>query len=173
LNDRGSLVTVEEFKNSVEINLDWRWIDIAGDMLYRDTLTIALHTSGAHSNKHPFRVEDGIEVTFQSHSGQVSLASPTDRTYNPRTDEGALPMPAGKWHRLRVVDDGKAVSVFLSGPSIEKKYSEKAALVAEYKGKFQKHHIAIYNREIVAGALHESHIKNFSVTTLPLLKKSE
>src|SRR5206468_1129689 len=62
LNDRGSLVSVQEFKEPIQIDLDWRWIDIAGDMSYRDTLTVALHTSGKHAAAHPFCVRDGIEV---------------------------------------------------------------------------------------------------------------
>jgi hypothetical protein len=44
-------------------------------------------------------------------------------------------------------------------------------LRAPYKGPFEKHHIAIYNREPLAGALHESHVRNVAVRPLQAAAK--
>src|SRR4051794_18994048 len=60
LNNRGSIRTTQEFPGPIEIEFDWRWIDLAGDSLYRDTLTVVLHSSGEHAKQHPFAVVDGL-----------------------------------------------------------------------------------------------------------------
>lgn len=163
LNDRGSLVTVGEFPAPVEVELEWRWIDIAGDIAYRDTLTVALHSSGEHAPTHPFEIRDGVAVTFQAHSGQVSLSPRGDAQFGGTTPEGALPMPSKKWHKIRLIDDGRTIVVYFSGPAIDRSRGDTPALTAPYVGKFSRHHVAIYNREPVAGAFHESHVRNVSV----------
>ncbi len=170
LNDRGSLVTVQEFKDPFVLELDWRWIDISGDIHYRDTLTIAMHSSGEHVATHPFRVRDGVEVVLQTHSGRLAVECLNKPQSYGETQEGALPMPAGKWHHVRIVEDGKTIAVYLSGPGIDQKYQHKPVLTVPYKGNFERHHIAIYNREPVAGALHESHIRNVVIRALPHVK---
>ena len=52
--NRGSLATVAEFRAPMEIEFDWRWIDLAGQF-YADSLTVAVHTSGEHAPEHRLR----------------------------------------------------------------------------------------------------------------------
>ena len=171
LNNRGSIRTVQEFPGPIEIEFDWRWRDLAGDSVYRDSLTVSLHSSGEHSSTHPFRVTDGIEIAFQAHGGQVDIASIMNvikSDYTPTTD---LPMPHDEWHHIRIVDDGKSITVYLTGPALDKKNKDKPVLgPIAYQGHFKKHHIVIHNREMVAGAIHESHIDNVVVRALPAKK---
>jgi hypothetical protein len=166
LNNRGSVVTTREFPGPVEIGFDWRWIELNGHISYRDTLTVAVHTSGRHAATHPYRVLDGLEVSIEAHAGHVGIASPTDPDFGEATPQGSLPMPDGKWHHVRILDDGASITIYLSGPEIDPKYDGKPVFTAKYEGTFAKHHIAIYNREPVAESIHESHIDNFYVKKL-------
>ena len=118
LNNRGSIRTTEEFQGPIEIEFDWRWIDLTGDTLYRDSLTIVLHSSGVHTKEHPFRVVDGLEIAFLASAGQVgiaSLAAPHRATY---TAPAAVPMPAGKWHHIRIIDDGAFITIYVTAPHL-------------------------------------------------------
>lgn len=171
LNNRGSIRTAQEFAGPIEVELDWRWKDLAGDSLYRDTLTVVLHTGGKHRDQHPFRTVDGIEIAFQASGGQIAIASlpnaPDEVLTNGMTKESDLPMPANKWHHIKIVDDGKSIAVYFSGPEIDpKKHQSKPVLTVKYAGQFKNHHIVIHNRELVAEALHESHIDNVIVRSL-------
>ena len=73
-------------------------------------------------------------------------------------------MPAMKWHRIRITDDGKKLSVYFPKKRANGLGTEEVlAVEAEYAGKFAEHHIAIYNRERVGGADHVSWLDNFEI----------
>lgn len=156
LNNRGSIVTQAEFREPIDLRFRWRWIDLVGDTQYRDTLTVALRTSGEHAPKHSYEVLDGILVVFQAHAGRISLYSRSFPDGNPASP--VMPMAADTWFDIRITDDGENVAVYIKGPNIDPSFWERPAVVGHFPGKYVKRHVAIYNREIVAGALHESHV---------------
>jgi hypothetical protein len=67
---------------------------------------------------------------------------------------------------LVVTDDGKAISVYVKGPAVHPKYEEVPVLQIAIPDDSQHHHIAFFNRELLAEAVHESHIDNVIVTKL-------
>lgn len=165
--NRGSLVTAATLPEAVEIELDWMWLDLTGDPLYPDNLHIGLRTSGRHETEHSFRLLDGVEVEFQPHRGVAcvnpALAAADITRISPA---GELKFAPGKWYHLRVTDDGKRVSVFASGPEIDRKYAKEPAVAVDVPGGHADRRVAFFNREYLAGANHESRIDNVVIRKL-------
>lgn len=165
--NRGSLVTVATFPEAIEVELDWMWLDLTGDPLYPDNLHIGLRTSGRHEPEHNYRLLDGVEVVLKPHSGTVCVnpalaADDRNRTSPP----GELKFAPGKWYHLRITDDGKRVSVYASGPEIDRKYAKEPAVAVDVTGEYAERRVAFFNREYVAGANHESRIDNVVIRKL-------
>lgn len=161
--NRGSIVTVDEFPVPYEVSFDWRWLDLLGNSDYPEILNVILHTAGTHSKKDPFRMADGMDITFRCASGFINIINPKSDLVG-KTAEQAVDLSEGQWHSVRVVDDGKQIEVFVFPKGKE---PGKAVLAAPYQWVFQKHRIAIYNREFRDDRPHETHIANFTVRALP------
>jgi hypothetical protein len=171
--NRGSVVTEQEFDGPISLRFKWRWLDLVGDSDYRDTLTVALRTSGKHKPAHSFEILDGITVTFQAHSGQISIVERSIPNKPYETEYAKLPMPADAWHDIRIDDDGETISVFIAGPSIDPKYWQAPAIQFRPKARYEQFHIAIYNREVVANAPHEANIDDFVLTRLRIPTRTD
>src|SRR5205085_1050021 len=110
----------------------------------------------------------GVRVCFKGHVGTVSIDWPGVKKHEEIQTKGdVLPFAPNKWYRLRVTDDGETISVYLSGPEMQKKYWKEPVLQAHPPAlAWQGHHVAIYNRERVADVPHESHIDNVLIERL-------
>lgn len=162
--DRGSLVTYEDYSAPYEVRFDWRWIDHPGDTRFPEILSVVLHTAGQHSLNAPFSIPDGLHVLFLTANGQVRVASSIGNRPIAHTPEYAVRLSAGEWNTIRVVDDGREISIFVN-PRGEKE-SQQPLLSVRDQGPFLKHRVAVYNREAAGDRPHESHIANFRVRSL-------
>jgi hypothetical protein len=171
LMNRGSIVTQQEFRVPIEITFKWRWIDHAGDPLYAENLNIALRTSGRHDEKHPYDILDGFIVTLHGMGGCVKMIHPFEPS-SETSAVGGVPFPPNEWHDVRITDDGDTISVYLKGPAIDPKYAREPVLVGHRKQVPKGYRIAVYNRELVAKATHESHIDDFRVDVLPIASEA-
>ncbi len=171
LRNRGSLVTRREFPDAVEVEFDWRWVDHAEDPLYSENLNVALRTSGKHTPEYDFRILDGIIVQFSTLGARVTIFSRSGERFQVDSDEGGVPMPADAWHHIRITDDGTTISVYMTGPKIDRQYTKTPVLQARLPGKFPSQRIAFYNREVVNNATHETHIDNVTIRSLPIKQK--
>ncbi len=165
--NRGSVVTQAECPAPMELELDWQWVDVAADPNYTDNLSVGLRTTGTHQREHAYKLLDGVVVDFNSHRGAVYVydaqAPASGETISPR---GEVKFAAGKWYHLRVTDDGKRVSVYVSGPDIDRKYAKEPVIAVDVTGVYTGRRVALFNREYVAGANHESRIDNVVVRPL-------
>lgn len=166
LSNRGAIVTQQEYPQPVSLSFRWRWLDLAGDPLNADHLTIALRTRGFFNPARPFEVQDGILVKLNASSGAASIQSVTEETLISQTAIATLPMPADLWHTVRITDDGETICLYLAGPNIPREHVKTPVLQLHSARRGQEYHIAIYNREFVADATHESHIDDFLLERL-------
>lgn len=168
LRNRGYLVTIKEFSGPLSIELDWRPMDLASDAFYLDCLTVALRTSGSPREKHSYEVSDGLMVKFNAQASNVSVSVPLPGDVEPAvlglSPVMSEPMPSGDWQHLRIVDDGSTISVW-AAPSAAAMPTEPLLRVPYFASSFTGTRIAIYNRELVSGVTHESHIDNVVVRT--------
>src|SRR5262249_12347394 len=106
--------------------------------------------------------------TLQPMVGKVSAAElPADLgEFRKSTPDHAVFMPDNEWLTVRIVDDGKTISVFISPAGHAE--DQAAALAVPSPVGSSADHIAVYNRELLGSLPHESHIRNFTVRTLPL-----
>lgn len=166
LQNRGYLVTRKGFPSAKTIEFDWRPVDLAHYPHYAEILTVALHTTGKPRPKHSYEVQDGLVIKLDAQDGLIVVYREDDAAGFGQTERGAVALPAGKWHRVRIVDTLESVAIFVSGPAISKESPDKPLLDVPYAGSFRGEKIAIYNRELVAEVPHESHIDNFLITEL-------
>jgi hypothetical protein len=167
--NRGYLVTNQEFKEPIEISFEWRWSQLGLLPQYADDLTVVLRTTGKAKRHRTYEVEDGVVIRFVSFAGSIFISSgPPERALYGNVNPPLLtiPLPAEEWHRIRVTDNGETIAVFVSGPAIpEQQWSEPLVkLATHYRG--LANHVAVYNRELVAGIPHESSIRAFRVHPL-------
>lgn len=162
--DRGYLATVCEYPSPIKINLKWRWVDFSGEFLYRDSLCIALRTSGKPLEAHPHEVSDGILVRFKANNGCVTIERASD-VANPiaETPLGSFKLPADVWHDITILDDGVTIQVFLRGTSHPERQGERPILTAVVPDAFPHHRIAFYNRERLASTSFESWLDDIEV----------
>jgi hypothetical protein len=163
--NRGSVVTRQEFDGPIEITFDWRWVDHGQWPLYAEEFCVCLHTTGRHQDEHDFRVLDGFLIEFNAVENTV-LARTPDGTWVQGSGPDSTPLVPEQWHHVRIVDDGKEVSVFLAGPSINPKYKREPVLTASVTPGLRGKHIAFFNREYVGKTNHESHADNVQVSEL-------
>lgn len=166
--NRGSVVTRAEFDEPIEITLDWRWIDLAQWPLYADVFTVCLRTRGEHKPEHAYEILDGLKIEFNANEGRVRAvrAGVPDPSIITAADLDSTPFPAGAWHHLRIVDDGRTVSVYVEGPSVDPKYKKEPALTVAIPEGLTGKHVALFNREYVAGTNHESHVDNVKIRAM-------
>jgi hypothetical protein len=163
--NRGSVVTRREFNEPVEITFEWRWIDLGQWPLYSEILHVMLRTTGEHDLESPFEAKDGVCIGFNTVSNSVSVMAPGRKVLESTTGDAAH-LPSGTWHRIRILDDGKQVSVFVEGPNVEAKSKKTPLLVVPIPDGLPGKRIGFHNREYVAGINHESHIDNIEVRRL-------
>lgn len=163
---RGYLVTADEFPGPVSLTFDWKWVDLGDDPHYADHLSIVLRTT-AEPRPYPHEVLDGLMVKVNTSTGRISIELPSGdpavRNIEriAETDPATpLPMPADKWHTIRVTYNSGQIAVYITGPEIAPRYAETPVLQASCADVFPGNNIAIYNRELVGGIPHVSHIDN-------------
>lgn len=165
--NRGYLITRPDFPHPIELNLDWKWVQLGILPQYADFLTIVLRTSGEPERQSPYEIHDGVAIRFVAWAGTVSIWRLGENpARDVKTEHGKLPMPADAWHRIRVTDDGETIAVYVSGPAIKPDREAKPVLTARVPGKFAGRKIAISNRELTAGIPHESYVRKLSIRTL-------
>lgn len=186
LSNRGYLVTAVSCPPPVQIELDWRWIDLAEFPQYTDHLTVVLRTSGTPRSQNSYEATDGIAVHFDAQVGSVhinrirndpsavhsaeTLASTDGKVDLPAQLSEPLPgplaIPASVWHHVRIVDDGETISIYMVGPHVDRAYRDTPLLQANVPSKPSGEKIAIYNRELNDRAPHQSHIDNVMILSL-------
>jgi len=164
--NRGSLVTRQEFDGPVEVTFDWRWVDHGQWPLYAEVLTVALHTTGQHKDEHDYLARDGFLVDFNTATHNVCASIPGQPLVLYRSPPDSLPLVAGQWHHVRIVDDGSQASVFVTGPSIDPRYQKEPVLTAPIPRGLVGRHIGFFNREHVGDTNHESQVDNVKVWEL-------
>lgn len=164
--DRGHLVTVPEFSRPIDLRFRWKWIDLSGDLLYRDELVVALRTSGEVQPQWPFEGADGLQVRFRTYDGRVWIYDHATQEVLAQTPVGAVPLAADEWYDVRITDDGETVSVYLGGRGRGADAMERPLLRASVKDNAPSHHIAFYNRERVASASHDSLLDDIVIRPL-------
>lgn len=167
--NRGSVVPEMEFDGPIEIEFDWRWIE-QDTAWYAENLDVAIRTSGRHDEERPYGIVDGIVVQLSCVKHNVSVMG-TDNQVGIESSIDSTPFPAGEWHHVRIVDDGRSISVYVSGPSIDPKYRREP--VVEYVPLTwpTERRIAFYNREYLASTNHESHIDNVVIRALDVTRR--
>jgi hypothetical protein len=161
--NRGSVVSRREFDGPIQIEFDWRWIDLAEWPLYSEIFSVGLRTHGEHLAQGDLMLTDGLVVWFDTVDHSIRIG-PARRNYLKTTEPDSVPMPAGQWHHIRIVDDGTAVSVFIEGPAVDKRYKREPVLTVPVPEGLTGRRIAFLNREPVANMSHESHVDNIVVT---------
>lgn len=164
--NRGAIVTQKEFPGPISISFRWRWLDLAGDPLYADHLTIALRTRGFFSGERPFEIQDGILIRLNAWGGTASIFSATDPAIDVIKPLGSAPLPADMWHDIRITDDGQRIALYIHGPEIPEQPGSQPFLSLLLPAQAQEYHVAIYNRELLADVVHESHIDDFRLDRL-------
>lgn len=164
--NRGYLVTVPEFTEPIEISFDWKWSQLGLLPQYADHLTVALRTTGKPRPERSWEVHDGILIVFDAYRGSLTISTPEDNDPQPSLPMASLPMPAERWHRIRITDDGKNIAIYLNGPEIPAQFADKpvATRAISYKG--DARHVALYNREMLKSIPHESSIRGFVIRAL-------
>lgn len=166
--NRGSVVTRREFDEPVEIELDWKWIDLAQWPLYAEIFTVCLRTNGEHKAQHAYEVLDGLKIECNAVEGRVRAvrAGVPEPSIITAAGLDSTPFTPGEWHHLRIVDDGQAATVYVSGPSIDPRYKKEPALTVAIPEGLTGKRIALFNREYVAGTNHESQVDNVRVRAM-------
>lgn len=161
--DRGFLATVQQFKPPYRLKLKWKWIDLQGDFLYRDSLDIVLRTSATPAPSKPWPATDGVRVCFNATGGQVGIALFNGCGPIAETPRSTLPLPAGEWLTIIIVDDGASISVSCDSPHLRPEQRNAPLLTAAVAGDFKHGKIAFYNRERLAEASFESWLDDVEV----------
>ena len=160
------MTTKRAFREPIAVTLDWMWLDVAAHPHYCDILTVALRTAGQHQAERPFDLVDGWQIMLIAIGGRVEIFRPGEPVAMARSPVGAVPLPSGLWHRVRITDDGLWIRVYLEGPQIDRAYRHRPIVEAECVDTFPDRRIAVYNRERAGFADHESRIDNFKVERL-------
>lgn len=168
--NRGYLIPRAEIDGPIELQLEWKWSMLGLKPSYSDSLNIALRASGEVSLSNFNEPADGVWISFNASGGFIEFRGqdPAARALlathqlQPRVD---YPMPADQWHKVRITDDGKTVSVYFAGPQIPQSAWENPVLVYTPKEPPAGKRFAIYNRELVAFP-HESFVRNLEVRRL-------
>lgn len=155
--NRGYLVTRDEFRGAISVQVRWKWIDLTTNPHYADHLAVGLRTCGKPLRDWPHELSDGIVVRFNAWSGSVSIDAGANTRILAQTEPAVVPMPADAWHDLRITDNGETISVFMAGQAIDPKYATTPVLQCQCKERFPNHHVAVFNREWVAFP-HESYL---------------
>ncbi len=166
--DRGAFHSREEFHVPIALTFEWRWRDLAGYPHYGENFSVALRTTGAHVKAYPFEAADGVVVNFLTYPARIDIITPLNTVRLAATRDGAFPFAADEWHRIRITDDGETIAVYVQGPEIDRKYTSMPALSLCCPDKGEGHCVGFYNREMVGGVPHESHIRNIKVHALPI-----
>lgn len=166
--NRGSVATRREFNEPIEIELDWKWIDLAQWPLYAEIFSVCLRTNGEHKKEHAYEILDGLKIEFNAVEGRVRAvrAGVPDPSLLKAAALDSTPFTPGEWYHLRLVDDGQIVSVYLSGPSIDPKFKKEPVLTVAIPEGLTGKRIALFNREYVSGTNHESQVDNVRVRAL-------
>lgn len=166
LMNRGSLVTKKEFAEPLAVSFRWKWIDHAEDPLYADELVVALRTTGEHKKEHSYEILDGVLVRFNTWEGSAAIFKGVSATPLASVPRGSLPLSADEWRDIRITDDGETVSVYLTGKGIDPKYGKTPLMQARCPDYRPGGHIGVYNRELLADAVHESWLDDFLICAL-------
>lgn len=159
--NRGYLRPRQELPSQYELEFDWKWSQLGLNPQYAEHLTLAIRTTGDANVNRPHEAADGIIIKFNAWGGYINIAEP-DGNELARTASASTPFPAEKWHRIRVLDDGERISIYVTGPLITPGIEGKALLEFRPMSKPPGPRFAIYNRELV-GFPHESMIRNLVV----------
>jgi len=166
LTNRGYLVTREHYREPIEISFRWKFLELGEQPLYWEHLTVALRTSGLPQAEYPHEVQDGIAIKFNTVSGAVEVLYPPDNAIQFSTGQEKARFLADTWYDIQITDDGETVAVYCEGPGMSQDSSRKPLLTVHCPAASPQHHIAFYNRELVGGIPHETHISYFAVRKL-------
>jgi len=166
LTNRGYLVTKEHYPGPIEISFRWKFLDLGEQPLYWEHLTVALRTSGLPQPQYPHEVLDGIAVKLNAVSGAVQVTLPPEKEVQFSAAREKARFLADTWYDVRITDDGETVAIYCEGPGMPEDASRNPLLLAHCPAASPQHHIALYNRELVAGIPHESHLNYFAVKSL-------
>lgn len=154
LTNRGYLVTTHEYPTGIDIALDWKWIDRTGPRGYEDTLEVVLRSSGLPRAARAYDVVDGLIIKFSAINGTVLVYTRPDEVQLHATPTKTIHVPPNLWHRIRIVDQNDRLHV---------SFAHKQVLSIPLSLKTDRAHVAIYNREMVAGT-HESRVDNVTIS---------
>lgn len=161
--NRGSVVTRREFDVPIEIEFDWRWIDHGQWPLYAEVLSVGLRSTGRQQEEHDYRLKDGFVVEFNCVEHSVRAVAADDMVVVSTSGPDSVPFVPGEWYHVRIADDGAAVSVFVTGPSVDQKYKTQPVLTAPFPSGLTGKRVAFYNREYTAKTNHESQVDNIVI----------
>lgn len=168
LTDRAFLATTKEFDGPLELTLRWQWINLAKHPNFSDSLAIVIHTSGKQKKERAYTATDGLVVELNASSNQAAIYwinSEGPFTNLTHTDVSHVPIPANKWHHIRIRDTGRRIELFVTGPEL--KASSEPILTANYSsGRAPGKRIAIYNREALGDFHHLSMIDDVVIQRL-------
>ena len=162
--NRGYLRPRQEIPVAFELECDWKWIQLGLNPQYAEHLSVAIRSQGNPAQKRPYEAVDGIIIKFNAWGGYINIAT-IDGQELARTPSASVPLPADQWHRVRIVDDGKRISIFVSGPAITDRDPKQAILECRHETPEPGSRFSIYNRELV-GFPHESCIRNLQVRAI-------
>lgn len=154
----------EDFPGGVEMSFEWCWDDMGGGGEYADHLCILLRSSGSVSDKRPFLPLDGVYIVVDAGYGTLNIHKVTDGKVERlveekrfRLNEVPPAIPAGKWYKIKVVDDGAKLTLSLNNVALSATYERSDA---------QGKKLALSNREVVGPpGPHRSRIRNFVAKT--------
>lgn len=162
--NRGYLRPRQEFPEGIDIQFEWKWIQLGLDPRYADHLSVAIRTNGMPNTRFFNEASDGLVVKLNAWGGYINIMDP-DGSDLARTPSGRVPLPAEEWHHVRITDDGEIISVYVTGPLIQQPEDGKPLLEYRHPTSQGGRRFAIYNRELVSFP-HESCVRNLTVRAL-------
>ncbi len=157
LTDRGLAVSADTFPEGFDLHAHWAWTEGKVEGAYQDHLAIAVATNGTLRDAWSHEIEKGIVVRFNPGAGTVAVESydSTDKDAVVKS-EGGFIFDKGTGYNIDITYTPKQIVVNVDG---------KEAIKADLPKDFKKDGdlVAIYNRERVAGVLHESVLTKVSL----------
>ena len=161
LQNRGIVLSKEEFPDGCCISFQWKWTKGREAGAYQDVLAVAFCTDGK-LNRWPHEVAEGVVVRLQAHAKEIQIAYIKEGTdARPQSRKPDVPIERDTWYMVRIVCGDDEIAVYFGHD-----HSKPILRGPMPSDLGEEHLVAIYNREIVAGVVKESVLRDVELETL-------
>jgi hypothetical protein len=149
LRNRNSIVSRRQYPDGVCLNFQWSWVKgMPGS--YNDILAVAFRTDGSQKAARSWEINSGIVVSFRDGKIRVDRFSGGDPAEALGTKDYTFSQDTA--YRIKITETNSKISITVNG--------ELQLEVQDLPARGTSNHIAVYNREPVAGVEQESHFMN-------------